>query len=157
MPHRVNCCCCEAHTGLRVLGYWWAFECVFALFVCWLPMLWIESVALLITFLPPFIVFYQMTQHHDDVEHRHKLFKTYMTFGVIIGIPLQFISTLIINYNMAEIQWRMCLRFTDPTGVNCPYPASNTAGYIWGMAIFNALVYLAFRMYFVSIMKKYWE
>ena len=80
-----------------------------------------------------------------------------MTFGVIVGIPLQFIATLIIQYNMADIQWRLCLKFTDPTGVNCPYPESQTTGYIWGSSIFNAILYLAFRMYFVSVMKKYWE
>ena len=53
------------------------------LFIVWVPYLWVEVVAVFITCLPPFVVFIQMIQHHDKVEYREKLYKTYMIFGTL--------------------------------------------------------------------------
>ena len=57
-----------------------------------------------------------MTQDHDSVEHRHKLYKTYMVFGSI-GLLLTFASNLYVYYNMYSIALSLCLRLSpgDPS------------------------------------------
>jgi len=125
--------------------------------MCWIPLLWIETIVYLVTFLPPMIALISMSSHHDDAKHRHKLYKTYLTFSVIIGVPLMIAAQLYIYYNIQYVAFEICtLINTSPNG-SCVISASYTAGYIWVTTLFNAAIILSFRMYFVSVMKKYYE
>ena len=57
MIDHVKCCCCNARTGLRVLGFWWLFEMVANIYALFLPYFWIGASTVYIQYLVPFIVF----------------------------------------------------------------------------------------------------
>jgi len=103
------------------------------------------------------IALIQMSSHHDDAEHRKSLYKTYLTFSVIIGIPLLIATQLYIYYHIFELGTAICSLINSSSTVNCIFPTAAAAGAIWGEVLFNAAIILCFRLYFVSVMKKYYE
>ena len=70
MQKPTQCCCCDARTGLRVLGWYWLATCIFALFYIWLPYLWLNGLSFEIAFIPCFVAFIKMTQSNDHPEKR---------------------------------------------------------------------------------------
>ena len=103
------------------------------------------------------IALISMSSHHDDAKHRHKLYKTYLTFSVIIGVPLMMAAQIYIYYNIQYAAIEICALINSSPNGSCVISASYTAGYIWGTTFFHAAIILSFRMYFVSVMKKYYE
>ena len=70
MQRPTQCCCCDARTGLRVLGWYWFIICMLTIFYIWLPYLWLTGVSYEITFIPCFAAFLVMTQSNDLPEKR---------------------------------------------------------------------------------------
>ena len=126
MQRPTQCCCCDARTGLRVLGWYWLIYCILTLFYIWLPGLWLLAVCGEISLIPCFVVFLQMTSSNDHPEKRLSLHKTYLYFAIIFGLTAQFAAIIYVQTQAFNLVERFCYDY----GVDCYYTAPS-----WGSII----------------------
>ena len=151
----INCCCCNAHTGLRVLGWWWVIQCILVLWNIFTPILWVYTVVIEVTFIPCCVAFFMMGHKNDSAEGRERLYTFWKYIGCYFGLAAEF-GIYIYFYFMFRylIAWiceivglgSMCLDQNQSAG----------AGFLILGAINTALI-AVFRIYFLSVMKRYWE
>ena len=98
MHRPTQCCCCDARTGLRVLGWWWLIYCILVLYNLFLPAVWLIALAAEIALIPCFIVFAQMTHSNDHPKMRKRLHTTYLYFGIIFGLISYAAANLFVFY-----------------------------------------------------------
>lgn len=108
MHHQTRCCCCDARTGLRVLGWYWLIECIFSLFYIWLPGIWLAGLVNIIALFPPFLAFLKMTGSNDSTENRHHLAKTYLYFGIIFGLIGAFSAYIYLQTQAEALLLKIC-------------------------------------------------
>ena len=149
---QVNCCCCSARTGLRVLGVWWIICCILNIFNLFVPYVWPLALVNILSLLPPFISFCKMTHHHDSPHSRHDLYKNYRNWAIYFGLPAMFGVYVYLCFAAVDFINYYC----DIVGVNCAGTTS-AAGVLLIYCIIDVAIYAAFRFYFLSVMKRYHE
>jgi hypothetical protein len=94
---------------------------------------WVALIVCLISFLPPFIAFIKMKQHNE--KDLQMLYKTYVLFVIIIGIPL-LVGGFLFSF--------------------LTYPEALNDYVVWEVTAFATLVLLVFRLIIAIVIKKKW-
>ena len=123
--------------------------------------IWLRSIFIIITYLPPFIVFVQMMRHNDSAESRLRLYNHYKIWMIFVGLPLVLIFGLYIIYRWEDFLVVYCSyadrrsesNFYDGAKLNC-LESTSKPGIIIGQLI-EIAIYLPFRIYLAGVMKKY--
>ena len=95
-----------------------------------------------------------MINSNDKLENRLKLYNTYKYMAIYYGIPAQCGSVIWYNFRIAHFNNKMCSEgYID----NCYY---QTEVYPW-LIVVDCLIaiflYGGFKLYFMSVMKRYYE
>ena len=92
----------------------------------------------------------------DNAKDLHMLFKIYVLFAIIIGVPLAFGGLLFSLKMYAEWSFDNCCKFQHSC-LNCTKPEPLNARVIWGTTVLTTLVLLVFRIEIACLMRRDWK
>ena len=146
----VRCCCLDAYTGLRILGWSWLAMAAFGFWLLSQPSMKATAIVILTTYFPVFVAFTWM-RCDDRTIQRKTLYDIYLVVGICVGIPLMFLSYVYLNQRWSKFTDYYCGE--DETCYN--NMIDNPQWAYWYGSV-DTLVTLLMRGYFLTVMKAYW-
>ena len=138
-----------------MLGFWWLIQIGLEFIYLFTPYIWVYPTIILISFVPPFIMFIQLLRKNDDEPSRKMLYEMYKWFACVFGLLAEFGIFLYFYFGWNSFWAFVCGQIG--AGAEC-YNTTGSAGF--GILIVGVLyvgLIGVFRIYFLSVMKRYWE